>query len=332
MRWFRNIRWETHRENLFRDLRFGVRNLSRDRRFTLLVIFALALGIGSSTVVFSVFYNVLFDPFAYRDSSRLVVTSIHDLTRAGNNDDGWYSIPEYVAIREQNQVFEDIAGGYHLDVLYDAGAGTRDTLGTYVTTNSFGFFGVPPFLGRWITEEDGNPGAPPVFVIGHKLWKSEFNSDPTIVGKTFTLNGKRRTLVGVMPSRFMPYGTLIWLPLGLKAGAEGTAYPDNSPVYLWTIARLKPRVSLTSASADLDVIAKRLAKLYPKDFPERFTVLTQWTAESLMGSFKGMLYALLAAVLMLLLISCSNVANLLLARATLREREIAVRSALGAVD
>jgi putative ABC transport system permease protein len=326
----RDTRWETHLEILLRDLKFGLRNLKKDRRFSFLAIFALALGIGSTTVVFSVFYNLLFDPFAYKDANRLVVVSIHDVAQAGNDGGTSYSIPEYVAIREQNHVFEDVAGGYQIDLLYDAGGGTHDTLGTYLTTNNFQFFGVPPFLGRWITEQDGSPGAPPVFVIGYKLWKNEFNGDPAIVGKTFTLNGKRRTLVGVMPPRFKPYGTLIWLPLSLSAGAEGTVYPGNWPVYLYTLGRLKPHVNLETASADLDVIARRLAKDYPKDFPERFTVSTPWVADSLMGPFKGMLYALLAAVLMLLLIACSNVANLLLARATVREREIAVRASLGA--
>lgn len=326
----RDAHLEIHLESLFRDLGFGIRNLRKDRRFAFLTVLALALGIGSTTIVFSVFYNLLLDPFADKDADRLVVVSVHDQTRGGSDNDGWFSIPEYISIRQQNQVFEDIAGGTHIDVLYDPGAGTRTTQGTFVTTNNFEFFGVPPLLGRWITAEDEAPGAPPVFVIGYKLWKSDFNSDPKAVGSTFTLNGKKRSLVGVMPSRYLPYGTLIWLPLGLNAGAEGSVYTDNSPVYLYTIARVKKGVSLAAASADFDVIAKRLAKLYPRDFPERFSVSTQWAAESLMGSFRGMLYALLGAVLMLLLIACSNVANLLLARASVREREIAVRASLGA--
>ena len=160
-----DARWETHLENLFRDLKLGIRNLKKDRRFAFLTILALALGIGSSTVVFSVFYNLLFDPFADKNAQRLVVVSIHDLARAGNDNDGWFSIPEYIAIREQNHVFEDVAGGTHIDILYDPGAGTRDTLGTFVTTNNFEFFAVPSFLGRWITAQDEAPGAPPVFVL-----------------------------------------------------------------------------------------------------------------------------------------------------------------------
>jgi predicted permease len=326
----REAHWETRLENLFRDLKFGIRNLKKDRRFAFVTVLALALGIGSTTVVFSVFYNLLFDPFADKDADRLVVISVHDLTRVNNDNDGWFSIAEYKSIRAENHVFEDIAGGTHIDVLYDAGAGTRDTQGTFVTTNNFEFLGVPPLLGRWITAQDEAPDAPAVFVIGYKLWKTDFNADLAVVGKAFTLNGKRRTLVGVMPSRFLPYGTLIWLPLGLNAGAEGSVYTNNSPVYLYTIARLKKGVSTDAASADFDVIARRLAKLYPQDFPERFSVSTQRAAESLMGSFRGMLYALLGAVLMLLLIACSNVANLLLARATVREREVAVRASLGA--
>ena len=326
----RDTRWETRLDSLFRDIRYAFRSLRKDRRFVLTAILALALGIGATTAMFSLVYNLLIDPLPYKGGNRLTVVKIHDMKESDNRDRESFSIPEFIDCRTQNHVFEDVVGSYNLDVLYDDGKGLRKTGGAFVTTNTFEFFGVPPLLGRGLTQEDGNPGAPPVFVMNYRLWQGEFSGDSIVVGKTLLVNGKPRTLVGVMPPRFQAYGARIWLPLGLYPGAEGTAAPGNLPVYLWTLGRLKPGTSLRAAAADLDVIARRLSKFYPKEYPEQFTVTTQSEVEAVMGDFRTMLYALLVAVFMLLLIACSNIASLLLARATVRQREIAIRASLGA--
>jgi len=168
-------------------------------------------------------------------------------------------------------------------------------------------------------------------VMNYRLWQTEFHGDPKILGTTFFLNGKPRRLVGIMPRRFNGYDAGVWLPLSLRPGADGTSFPVKDPTVIWALARLKKGVSLQAAAADLDAIMHRLAQANPGElYPQRFSVVTRTLLDFVVGDFKNTLYALLAAVFMLLLIACTNVMNLLLARATAREREIALRASLGA--
>jgi putative ABC transport system permease protein len=328
----REARTENHVEDFLRDFQYALRSLAKDRRFALIAVFALALGIGATTVMFSVIYNVVFDPFPYRDFQHSVTFEMRDLAGTGDAITRYhYTIPEFLAIREQNHVFEDIIGNYQLDVLYSDERGTRRLRGGYVTTNGFDFLGVPPLLGRTFSTSDTKPGAPFVFVMNYRLWQTQFGGDSKILGATFFLNGKPRTLVGIMPQRFNGYDASVWLPLGLSPGADGTSFPVKDPPVIWALARLKKGVGLQAAAADLDAIVHRLAEANPGDlYPQRFTLVTRTLVDFVVGDFKNTLYALLAAVFMLLLISCGNVGNLLLARATAREREIAVRASLGA--
>jgi putative ABC transport system permease protein len=328
----RDARMENHFENFLRDLQYAFRSLAKDRRFALIAVFALALGIGATTVMFSVLYNVVFDPFPYKDFQHSVIFEMWDLTGGQEQEARFhYSIPEFLAIREQNHVFEDMIGNYTLDVLYMDGKGTRRFRGGYVTANGFDFLGVSPFLGRAFSPDDVKPGAPLVFMMNYRLWQTEFGSDSKILGTTFFLNGKPRTLVGIMPQRFNGYNASLWLPLGLSPGADGAVFPVKDPDVIWALARLKKGVSVEAAAADLDAILHRLAQANPGElYPERFKIRTRTLLDFVVGDFKKTLYALLAAVSMLLLIACINVGNLLLVRATVREREIAVRVSLGA--
>jgi putative ABC transport system permease protein len=328
----REARMENHFENFLRDLQYAFRSLAKDLHSALTAVFALALGIGATTVMFSVLYNVVFDPFPYKDYPHSVIFEMWDLTGAQEQEARFhYSIPEFLAIREQNRVFEDMIGNYTLDVFYTDEKGTRRIRGGYVTANGFDFLGVSPFLGRAFSPDDVKAGAPLVFMMNYRLWKTEFNSDPKILGTTFFLNGKPRTLVGIMPQRFNGYNASLWLPLGLSPGADGTVFPVKDSDVIWALARLKKGVSVEAAAADVDAILHRLAQANPGElYPERFKIRTRKLVDFVVGDFKKTLYALLAAVSMLLLIACSNVANLLLARATVREREIALRASLGA--
>ena len=307
----------------WQDLRYGLRGLRKDIGFAVLAVLALALGIGASTVIFSVIDNVLLEPFPYRAPERLTKFYVHDPAhpeQAGRE----FSMPEYTAFKEQNHVFEDMIASTGLDVLYTDQKGTKQFRGIVTTANTFDCFGIKPLLGRTMVPNDGREGAPPVAVMSYRAWRREFKSDPSILGTLLTLNGTPTTLIGIMPPRFLYSDGDFWLPLKF-ASAEVDAEHD-----VYTIARLKPGVTLETAARDLEAISKTLAKDYPKLYPTNFSILTATLADRIIGKYRGMLYTLLGAVIMLLLIACGNVANLLLARATAREREIAIRASMGA--
>jgi predicted permease len=320
-------------ETLLRDVRYGLRMLRKNPGFAAVGVITLALGIGATAVIFTVVDNALLRPFPYRDADGISIFRIHDLDEAGQSGRLWLSVPEFFDYQEQNHVFAEMTGTGTGTVIYTGGAGTQELRGADVTTNTFRFLGVAPILGRWITPDDGTPGAPAVFMMNHRLWQEEFHGDRKILGTTFTLNGAPRTLVGIMPPRFQYFGADVWLPLSLsRSGALATGGTETAgrPMYLIAEERRKPGVSLEAVAADLNVIAHRLSRVYPRDYPKRFAVTTDALASDVVGDFKAMLYTLLAAVGMLLLIACSNVANLLLARATSREKEIAIRASIGA--
>jgi putative ABC transport system permease protein len=312
-------------QTLWQDVRYGLRGIWNRPGFAILAILTLALGMGATTTIFSAIQNILLDPFPYTDARRVAAIQIHDLGSARPGGRGAFQVPEFLDYQEQNHVFEEVIGGTGEDVLMSTNEGTELYDGGIVTANLFTFLGVPPVLGRGITPADATPTAPPVFVMADKMWLKKFNRDPGILGRTFVLNGVTTTLVGIMPPRFTKLAADLWRPVRLDRGNA-----QMSRQYFMFQARLKPGVTFQQAAADLDVIAHRLAATYPDNYPKQFTVNAVSWVDSIVGEFKTTLYTLAAAVGLLLLIACSNVANMLLARATAREKEMAVRVSLGA--
>ena len=310
---------------IWQDIRYGVRGARNQPGFVLLAVLTLALGIGGATTIFSVIQNVLLDPFPYTDAHRVAMIQIYDMSSNRPGGRSGFQIPEFLDYQEQNHVFSDVIGGSSEDVLWTTSQGTEQFDGGLVTPNTFQFLGVPALLGRGLMPEDAKPAAPPVFVLAYKAWAGRFNRDPQILGRTFVLNGVPRTLVGIMPARFTKLAADMWRPVALSRAEANT----NRNYYTFQ-AKLKPRITLRQAAADVDVIARRLAQLYPDKYPKQFSVNVVSWVDSLVGQFRTTLYTLAAAVGLLLLIACSNVANMLLARAASRGKELAIRTSLGA--
>lgn len=314
--------------DLWQDLRYAARTLWKSRAFAAVSIVTLGLGIGAATSIFSVIHNVLLEPFPEKGAARMVFLRIHDTQQSEDQGRQGYTATEVLEFAENNHVFDGITAAAGEAVLYKRGEGTEWFSGAHVTPGTFEFFGMPAQHGRVMQPSDYEPGSPPVFVMRYKTWRERFNGDLSILNKTFVLNGTPRTLVGIMPPRFAWYAADVLIPEKLTPeAAAGSA--DSAPNW-FLLGRLRPGVSIQQAEAGLTVIAQRLAKIYPQNYPARFTVQVRKRVDAVVGRFEATLYTVLAAVGLLLLIACSNVANLMLARATKREKEFALRAAFGA--
>ncbi|MCP3168908.1 ABC transporter permease [Myxococcus qinghaiensis] len=312
-------------ETLLRDLRFTLRSLRASPGFTLVAVLALALGIGANSAVFSVVNGVLLTPPPLAEPERLVTLS-NDI-QAADLEGISVSTPEYRDFSTLPRVFSSVAAYTWRDMTLTGGGAAQRFGVVHGSATLFTTLGVTPMLGRGFTEAEASPGGDPVVVLTHKVWRAHFAEDPGVLGKTMQLDGRPYTVVGVLPRGVAhPESADLYVPF--IPSPEHAA--QRTMRYLFCLARMKPGVTLEQARADMARVARDMQTVEPRYSGIGWSIRVTSLEDRLVGDVRGTLWLLLGAVGCVLLVACGSVANLLLARAAAREREVSIRAALGA--
>jgi len=318
---------------LWNDIKYGLRMLAKAPGFTAVVVLTLGLGIGANTAIVSFIDRVFWRPLCVERPHELVMVKYQRDT--GSTDDS-FILPLYVNLRDRSQVFSGLTAYWGITADLGVGNSVNQALGLAVSDNYFSVLGVRPALGRGFLPEDRTPGVHPVAVISHGFWKRQFNADPAVLGRTIRLNDSSLTVVGVAPPEFTGTyagcGPAVYVPLSMWAHMNGISPDSREYDWLKLLGRLKPGVGREQAQAELRVLAQQIHAAEPINTPTQILVTEGSRGTNIWGE-KNLWwpFALLQAITaMILLIACANVMNLLLARGTTRQKEMAIRAAIGA--